>query len=74
MLEVCEVGVSQGIDFSTFQRTVLNHLQHELGVTLTKFNPEKDPLDHPTLSLADQIEQRLDASLKRKEPACPGHD
>ena len=34
-------------------------------VILTKFNPEKQPLNDPTLSIADQIEQRLDASLKR---------
>lgn len=34
-------------------------------VILTKFNPEKNPLDDPNASLADQIESRLDASLKR---------
>lgn len=34
-------------------------------VILTKFNPEKDPLNDPDASLADQIEKRLDASLRR---------
>lgn len=42
----------------------LKPIRNEVAI-LTKFNPEKNPLDNPNASLAEQIEQRLDASLKR---------